>query len=71
MPDTDTITQKKTDHPVGAHFNQEGIQHDVTDLVAVAIERVLPRNNTALRKQREHLWINRYDSTTFGSNKRD
>ena len=48
------ISQKKTDHPVGAHFNQEGVRHSVIYLVAVAIERVLPRNNTAHRKQREH-----------------
>ena len=66
-----SITKKKTDHPVGAHFNQEGVRHHVTDLIAVAIERVLPKNNTFLRKQREHLWIDRTDATTFGSNKRD
>ena len=63
------IRQKRLDHPIGSHFNKAG--HSVTDLIPLAIERVLPRNDTALRKRREKLWINRYDSTTFGSNTRD
>ena len=65
------ITQKKLDHPIGAHFNQIGQRHGVTDMVPCAIERVLPRDDTALRKRREKLWINKYDATTVGGNRRD
>ena len=56
------IRQKRLDHPIGSHFNKAG--HSVTDLIPLAIERVLPRNDTALRKRRKKLWINRYDLTT-------
>ena len=65
----EAIYQKKLNHPIGAHFNQPG--HDVMDLTPLAIERVLPRKDTALRKRREKIWINNYQSTTFGSNTRD
>ena len=63
------ITQKKLDHPVGAHFNLPG--HSVSDLLPVAIERVLPKGNDLLRKRREKYWINKYDSITFGANTKD
>ena len=65
------ITQKRLDHPIGAHFNQPGPKHDVRDLVPLAIERVLPRHDTALRKRREKFWINLYNATVVGANKRD
>ena len=65
----EAIYQKELDHPVGAHFNQPG--HTAKDLTPLAIERVLPRHDTALRKRREKLWINNYGSTIFGSNKKD
>ena len=61
--------KKKLDQPVAAHFNQPG--HVVSDLLSIAIERVLPLNNTTLRRQREHLWIDRTDSTTYGANRRE
>ena len=35
------------------------------------IERVLPKNNDNIRKIRESFWINRYESATFGLNKKD
>ena len=63
------ISQKKLHHPVGFHFNQKG--HNVTDLLPIAIERVLPKGDSILRKKRESLWINRYDAVTFGANTRD
>ena len=65
------ITQKKMDHPVGAHFNQVGLRHSVTDLIPLAIERVVPKHDTALRKRREHFWINNYMATSLGANRRD
>ena len=65
------ITQKKMDHPVGAHFNQVGLRHSVTDLIPLAIERVVPKHDTALRKRREHFWINNYRATSLGANRRD
>ena len=61
------ITQKKLDHPVGPHFNQAGHWHEVTYLILMVIERVLPKNDTALRKRREHFWINNYRATSIGS----
>ena len=63
------IYQKKLDHPVGAHFCQPG--HSVTDLVALPIEKVLPTGNVLLRRRREKLWINNYNSVDNGANRRE
>ena len=64
------ITQKIMNHPTGRHFNGPG--HDVTDLIAIAIEKVLPEGDTILRKRREAYWINQgYDSVSFGANTRE
>ena len=41
------------------------------DLVVVGIERVLPRGDDMLRKTREAYWINQYESTTFGNNRKE
>ena len=66
------ITQKKIQHPVGAHFNEPGHPGDpVAYLVPIAIERVLPKGNDILIKKRESYWINQYHSTRFGANIRD
>ena len=63
------ITRRGTKHPVGSHFTQRG--HSVADLRAIPIERVLPKDDHMLRKQREKLWIIRYDAVSFGANSRD
>ena len=63
------VTRKELDKPAGAHFNLKG--HDVTDMIPLPFERILPRGDTLLRKRREKLWINRYDSVDFGANSRD
>ena len=60
---------RKENKPVGVHFNMKG--HSIEDLRAVAIEKVLPLNDDLLRKRRESMWINRYDSVSFGANTRD
>ena len=56
-------------HPVAKHFTLPG--HSITDLLAVAIEKVLPERDTALRKHRESLWINNYNAVSFGANSKD
>ena len=56
----------------GGHFSLPG--HSVNDMVPLAIEKVRcsdPKLEPALRKRREKLWINRYDATTYGCNKRE
>ena len=63
------ITQKKLDHPTGAHFNSRG--HQPSDLLPLAIERVLPKNDHMLRKCREKFWINEYQSSSYGGNTRE
>ena len=55
--------------PVAQHFNQGS--HQISDLVAFAIERIHPTGNDKIRKTRESLWISRYDSVSFGGNRRD
>ena len=63
-----SIKCKELKHPVGQHFNQGS--HQLSDLVAIAIERVHPSGNARVRKTRESLWISRYDSASFGGNRR-
>ena len=66
------ITQKRLNHPIGEHFNLPGhSKNPVADLLPLAIERVLPKGDHTLRKQRESYWINQYDSITYGANTRD
>ena len=50
------IRQKKL-NAVGVHFNSKG--HSLTDLLPLAFERVLPKGNQILRRNRESLWIKR------------
>ena len=63
------VHRKYLQTPVGHHFNQKG--HCIQDLQAVAIEKVLPVNDHLRRKRRESMWINRYDSISFGANTKD
>ena len=62
------ITQKKLHHPVGGHFNLPG--HSYGDMIPIAIEQVLPKNDTMLRRRRERLWIVRYNAIEYGANKK-
>ena len=53
------VTSKKMTHPVGRHFNSKN--HTYADMLPIAIEQVLPRGDTMLRRRRVRLWIVRYD----------
>ena len=54
---------------MGKHFNLPG--HQKSDLIAVAIEKVVPEGDTILRRKRESYWIEAYDAVSFGANSRD
>ena len=62
------VNRERLETPAGHHFNLPG--HDVTDMAMIPIERVRPANNPLVRKTRESLWIRRYDSISFGGNKK-
>ena len=53
---------------MGQHFNGRG--HSVSDMRFTAIEQVQPVGDTLLRRQREHLWMIRYDAIDSGANRR-
>ena len=53
------VTRNESKQPAGQHFNLPG--HKLEDLMGLAFERVLPAEDTMLRKVREKLWINRYE----------
>ena len=59
---------KDESKPCGKHFNLPG--HSETNMLAIAIEQVMPKNDTLLRKRRENHWINLYQSVDFGANLR-
>ena len=63
------VRNKKENQVAGHHFNLPG--HSIADLEVVGIERVLPRKNDIIRKSRESYWINEYESTVFGFNRRN
>ena len=54
--------------PVSEHFNKPG--HSLEDVIFIGIERVMPANDTFLRKQRESFYIRRGDSVHDGANRR-
>ena len=62
------VTQRKLDHPIGEHFNSPG--HHYTDMLPIAIEQILPKGDTMLRRQRERLWIVRYNAKDGGANRK-
>ena len=62
------VNTERVETPAGYHFNLPG--HDITDMAMIPIERVRPANNPLVRKTRESLWIRRYDSISFGGNKK-
>ena len=62
------VNRQDLSQPTGAHFNGPG--HSLSDMRAIAFERILPKGNHMMRKQRESMWINRYDSARHGANTR-
>ena len=54
--------------PCGNHFSRPG--HSDSDMIVIAIEQVLPKQDSLLRKTRETLWINNYQSIEHGANLR-
>ena len=54
--------------PVSEHFNLPG--HSLRDLIFIGIEKVLPPDDTFLRKQRETFYIRRANSVYDGANRR-
>ena len=52
--------------PCGKHFSQKG--HSEADMSLIAIEQVLPKNDTLLRKRRDMYWINLYQSVISDGN---
>ena len=63
----DAINKDDT-KPSGKHFSMPG--HSETNISLIAIEQVMPKNDTLLRKRRETYWINMYQSVDFGGNSR-
>ena len=63
----DAINKDQT-KPCGLHFSLPG--HTETNMFIIAIEKVLPKEDTLLRKTRERHWINLYRSVEYGANSR-
>ena len=62
------VTNKDVKKPCGQHFNNPG--HSTADMIVIAVEQVLPKEDTLLRKNRESYWINQYQSVDHGANLR-
>ena len=56
------------DRPVAEHFNLPG--HSLDDLISIGVEKVMPPNDTSLRKQRELYFIRRTNAVQDGANRR-
>ena len=61
------ITCKDESQPLGAHFNLPG--HSLANLKAAIIEQVL-KNEEEYRKEREHFFINKFNTYYEGMNKK-
>ena len=62
------ISGKGNDQPTGIHFSQPG--HDARNMLAIAIEEVIPKDKPEILIQREKVWIRRYDAIDYGANTR-
>ena len=62
------LSGKAIEQPTGVHFSQNG--HDARDMLAVAIEEVIPKNDIRILEQREKYWIMKYEAVEFGANSR-
>ena len=63
---------RKKNKPCGEHFSRPGHskKDPAVDMIVLAIEKVVPSNDTMLRQCRETLWINQYQSVDYGANLR-
>ena len=61
-------SQKDETKPCGKHFSLPG--HSEINMLAIAIEQVLPKDDILLRKRRENHWINLYQAVDYGANSR-
>ena len=61
-------TKKDQNKPCGRHFSLPG--HSPTNILMIGIEEVFPKDDTLLRKSREHFWIKNYNSVHLGENTR-
>ena len=59
------LSGKTIEQPTGVHLSQNG--HDARDMLAVAIEEVIPKNDIRILEQREY-WIMKYEAVEFGAN---
>ena len=60
--------RRKENNAIGIHFNSAG--HDITDMEPLPIEQI-DKEDTDIRRQREKIWIQRYDAVSFGGNSRE
>ena len=60
------VTSKVTNKATGEHFNQKG--HSFSDMTVTVIEQIF-NQNPQYRKQREKMWINRFNTKYKGLNK--
>ena len=60
------VRNNHTDQATGAHFNQPG--HSLADMKILILEQV-KSNDPAYRKEREHHFINKFNSHYKGMNK--
>ena len=60
------VTSKVTNKATGEHFNQKG--HSFSDMTVTVIEKIF-NQNPQYRKQREKMWINRFNTKYKGLNK--
>ena len=60
--------QKDPTKPCGKHFSLPG--HSESNMSAIAIEKVLPKDDILLRKRIENYWISLYQSVIYGANTR-
>ena len=61
-------TKKDANKPCGSHFSLPG--HSICNMSIIGIEQVFPKEDTLLRKRREHFWIKTYNSVIAGANTR-
>ena len=57
---------KMMNKATGEHFNQKG--HSFSDMTVTVIEKIF-NQNPQYRKQREKMWINRFNTKYKGLNK--
>ena len=61
------VTSQQLDKATGAHFNQKG--HSVSDMRITILEKV-HNKDPFYRKEREHMYINLFDTKDHGLNKK-